>query len=212
MLRKLVCSLFVLSLIFPSQKVSACAFDAAIPYTKSDDFIDSYYYILDFEESGVDVDLYQFDQNYMYVVLTKEFVYVEAFLQDILGIYALDGLSVKSVEQSSEDQHVVVITFEDGEVIEIDSRKQNDNPQNIIYLDEESISGFSIKEEYLYMYDIEGDEVDEVIEEETIVEEKEDSSIFSSLVPLVTVFMLFFIPFIAVKYVNKKGEDDEIRS
>ncbi len=209
MLRKLIVICFIISLFIPSKNISACAFDAAIPSTKTDEFIESYYYELDFEKSNVDLELYQFDQNYLYVVQTKNFIYVEGFLQDILGIYPMDGTQIQSIEQSTSDQHVVVVTFNNGDIMEINSLKQNDNESNAIYLDSSSQFGYAVKEEYMYMYEEEIEELEEEVELTEEIKEEESSSV---LIPIVTVSMLFLIPFASIKYVNRKGDFDETSS
>lgn len=204
MFRKLIIITILFYIFIPVSTINACAFDAAIPETKSDDYIDSYYYKLDFEKSGVDPELYLFDENYLYVVLTKEFIYVEAFLQDILGIYVLDGTQVKTVEQSATDQHTVIITFNDGETMEINSRKQNDNPSNIIYLDDVEL-GFSVKDEYKYMYETDEDGVGDSSLDDKKGDEKESKGGF--FVPLTIMFLLFGLPTLSILYVNRTGEN-----
>ncbi len=189
----LISIVFILIL---SRNIKACQFHEAIPEISTDKFIDSYYYELPTTDSEV-MNSLTTDENYLYIIQTTDFIYVETLLQDISGVYALDGEAITAINQSPKNLTTVVVTFNDGTVLEIDSLHQNTNHSNALFLDSELEKGYGIKSEYMFLY-----------EKETF-NEKNDQFLNVKEPPIISLRhaitgFLLFIPILIIFFLKRK--------
>ncbi len=123
---------------------------------KNVDIKDSKYFVYE-TDIEINKDRKETIESYIYVVMSEEFVWIENLLSSQAGIYNIKYEDIKNIEQNRDNQSYISFYMKNGEIIEINSLKQNENQNNIIYT--KNIDGernITIKEDYSYLFDVDG--------------------------------------------------------
>ncbi len=181
MLKKIVLLVMTLLFVFTSTAL-ACSFHNMLPQTDSEEYLDTLYVEYEIEvpedlEGVVAGDINNMVRTYIYVIETKEYIWIENAMGMIPGLYVLQNEEIEEIQQDEIDLDIINIVLKNGETIVVDTMSQADNEYNAFYIEEvDGTLYLDVKKEYMYLYEIENE--NNYVEEENKYDFVDEAEIY----------------------------------